>query len=84
MHNNWCFVLQSVNVANRSKIFYGSRKRVEVNRKSMRISDLASSETQAVRVNVPRGFPAGGTLQSEISQVEYGLEIKSMINRTIT
>lgn len=44
----------------------------------MRISDLASKEMQDVKVNVPRGFPAGGTIQSEVSKVKNGLEIKSI------
>lgn len=58
------------------EVFYGSTKRVAVNSHSMRTSK--SSGTQVVTVNVPRGFPAGGTLRTKVAGVENGQGIKTM------
>jgi hypothetical protein len=46
----------------------------------MRIDD-STSEEMLVKVNVPRGLPAGATIQSMVSKVNNGLEIKSMLHK---
>ncbi|XP_025405575.1 dnaJ homolog subfamily B member 1-like [Sipha flava] len=60
-----------------NEVFSGSTKLIEVNRKSMRIDD-STSEEMLVKVNVPRGLPAGATIQSMVSKVNNGLEIKTL------
>lgn len=65
---------------NNFKIFNGSIKLVEVKNKSIKISDSVSNVMQVVKVNVPRGFPTGGTLLSEVSKSTNGLEdVKSTV-----
>lgn len=62
---------------NNLKIFEGLIKPVVVRRQSTVIYDAITNETQVVRVIVPRGFPSGGTLKTEVSKVDS--DFKSII-----
>lgn len=47
-----------------SKIFYGSVKLVKVEKKCAQPNNLKLKQTQIIKINIPRGFPSGGTLKS--------------------
>ncbi|VVC39642.1 Chaperone DnaJ, C-terminal,DnaJ domain,HSP40/DnaJ peptide-binding [Cinara cedri] len=57
-----------------NEIFYGLIKFVSVEKKLTHTGDSKSNQTQIVKVKVPRGFPTGGILKSEISNVNTILE----------
>lgn len=60
------------------KIFNGTTKLVPVKCRPQ-ISDSKSTQMQVVRVHVPRGFPTGKTLKTEVTQIVDGFEeIKSI------
>lgn len=52
-------------ILNNFKIFYGKLKLVTVERKLTQISSM-SNQTQIVKIKIPRGFPTGGILKSEV------------------
>lgn len=56
------------------KIFNGTTKLVPVEQKCTAICGSISSQIQIVKINVPRGFPTGGTLRSQVSKSVTGLE----------
>lgn len=48
-----------------------------VKKKSTLINESISNEMQVVKVDVPRGFPTGGTLKTEVTKADT--DIKSII-----
>ncbi|CAI6346964.1 unnamed protein product [Macrosiphum euphorbiae] len=55
-----------------NEIFNGSIKSVELKRKPSTLCDSISNKLQVLKINIPRGFPTGGTLKSEVSKPDIG------------
>lgn len=64
-------------IINGFKIFDGSTKLIPVKIKST-ISNSMSNKIQFMKVIVPRGFPTGGILKSEVSNTGFE-DIKSIV-----
>jgi len=54
-------------------------KLVKLKKKSNLICDSMENEKQVLKIKIPRGFPTGGTLKSEILKPNIGHDIKSII-----
>ncbi|XP_060862181.1 dnaJ homolog subfamily B member 1-like [Metopolophium dirhodum] len=55
-----------------NEIFNGSIKLVELKRNPSTLCDSISNKLQVLKINIPRGFPTGGTIKSEVSRPDIG------------
>ncbi|XP_022176137.1 uncharacterized protein LOC111037720 [Myzus persicae] len=63
-----------------NEIFNGSIKSVKIKRKPNIICVSKSNEIQVLKIKIPRGFPTGGTLKSEVSKPGIGHKnVKSIV-----
>lgn len=81
----WILVAKSTNYFNvfYLKIFNGTTKLVPIEQKSTEIFNSISSQIRTVKINVPRGFPTGGTLRSQVSKSVTGLVDIQSISKII-
>ncbi|XP_025193484.1 uncharacterized protein LOC112593316, partial [Melanaphis sacchari] len=63
-----------------NEIFNGSIKLIKLKKKSNFFCDSMENEKQVLKIKIPRGFPTGGTIKSEISKPDIGHDnIKSIV-----
>ncbi|XP_026820107.1 uncharacterized protein LOC113558773, partial [Rhopalosiphum maidis] len=67
-----------------NEVFNGTIKLVKIKKNSDFICDSMENEKRVLKIKIPRGFPTGGTLKSEISKLDIGHNnIKSIVTHII-